>query len=153
MQVDIIHFNVESLQRCDNIDSNYSVVKTIQIINETNQIIITIKDELSAKLKRVEIENAVSINTSNSLSWLAILMMSLLFSIIILNDLYKLIFFLKKNSFCINNQVINSENEENIELEKRVFRKELNGNNPRKVPYLREKIIKINERRWRLSFK
>ena len=96
LQVDIIHFNVESLQRCDNIDSNYSVVKTIQIINETNQIIITIKDELSAKLKRVEIENAVSINTSKSLSWLAILMMSLLFSIIILNDLYKLIFFSKE---------------------------------------------------------
>jgi hypothetical protein len=104
----------------------------------------TVKTDLSFKIKQIETERVAQIQTVSSFSWLAILILSLLFAIIILNDLYNFIRFLQKNGYFTIKQRIRPE--ENIELEER-------ENGPRVISYLRKKIIKAHERRWRWSRK
>ncbi len=137
-------FSVRNVQGCDNFDSNYAELKTIEIKNKLIQQINTVKTELSFKIKQIETERIAQIQTASSFSWLAILILSLLLSIAILNDLYSFIRFLQKHGYLIIKQGIRPE--ENIELEER-------ENGPRVISYLRKKIIKVQERRWRWSRK
>jgi hypothetical protein len=143
-EVVIKTFLIRNEQGCDNFDSNYAELKAIEIKNKLIEQINTVKTDLYFKIKQIETERVAQIQTVSSFSWLAILILSLLFAIAILNDLYNFIRFLQKNGYFTIKQRIRPE--ENIELEER-------ENGPRVISYLRKKIIKAHERRWRWSRK
>jgi hypothetical protein len=95
--MEIAEFNVTSLEECDRLDPNYTEMKAKEIINNTKNTIQTINNLLAKKLKDLQTEKAVFIQTATSLSWLALLVTSVFILIIILNDLQKIFSFLKEN--------------------------------------------------------
>ena len=97
-----VEFNITSLEVCDRLDSKYVEMKAHQITNAAETKVETLITELDTKLKKLDKEKAVVIKAATSVSWLAILVTSLFIFIIILNDLYKLFYFLKKNSSSLN---------------------------------------------------
>ncbi len=106
---EIAEFNITSLEECDCLDPNYTEMKANQMNNKTKNTIQTINNLLGKKLKDLEKEKAVLIQTATSLSWLALLVASVFILIIILNDLHKLVCFLKENSSFLNRKSENNK--------------------------------------------
>ncbi len=105
---EIKEFNITSLEECDRLDPKYAEIKATEINNEAIVKVQTINTAFANKLKDLEKEKAVLIQTATSLSWLALLVTSVFILIIILNDLHKLFSFLKENSSFLNrkNEII-----------------------------------------------
>ena len=92
-------YNISSLEDCDRVYSNYLADKVKMIKKETVAQVTTIKKELNIKLDQIEKENSIVIKVATSFSWLAILVISLVFIINALSDIQKLIRYLKKNYY------------------------------------------------------
>ena len=92
----VFRYNISCLDECDLLDSNYVAIKASRIKNETNAKVETIKKEFNIKLSQIEKQKAIEIKAASSFSWLAILMICLVFLINVLIDFQKLICYLKK---------------------------------------------------------
>ena len=130
---EVVRINISSLEECDRFDLNYVVSKVNRIKNETNAKVETIRKELNIKLDIIEKEKAIEIKAATSFSWLAILMICLVFLINVLIDFQKFICYLKKY-FCVKNRLNKvtpqktekpSSNEQNSVF-RQVFEKEKN---------------------------
>jgi hypothetical protein len=60
------------------------------------------KAHIAAKIKQIEKDSEVVKIASRSFTWFAILMISLFFIILILNDLFRFVVFMKKQHCCLN---------------------------------------------------
>ena len=113
---EIKEFNITNLEECDRLDPNYAKMKASEINNDAKIKVETINIAFAKKLKDLEKEKAVVIQTATSLSWLAILVSSVFIFIIILNDLHKLFSFLKENSSFLNRKRENKINPPTIAI-------------------------------------
>ena len=101
---EVVRINISSLEECDRLDSYYVAGKVNRIKNEKNAEMETIKKELNLKLNQIEKEKAIGIKAATSFSWLAILVICLVFLINVLIDFQKLICYLKKY-FCVKKRL------------------------------------------------
>ncbi len=96
----MVRINISSLENCDRLDFNYTIMRSEQIKLDSERKLENIKFELAEKLEINEKKRAHVVKVATSFGWLAILMIFLLFLISILIDCQKLISYLKKY-YCI----------------------------------------------------
>jgi hypothetical protein len=98
--IEVVRINISSLENCDRLDFNYTIMRSEQIKLDSERKLENIKFELAEKLEINEKKRAHVVKVATSFGWLAILMIFLLFLISILIDCQKLISYLKKY-YCI----------------------------------------------------
>ena len=96
----VFRYNLSSLEECDRLESNYTLMKLKKIKQDEVLTVKKIKEELAAKLEKIEKDKEIQILVSSSFGWLAILMICLVFLINGLIDSQKLICYLKKY-YCV----------------------------------------------------
>ena len=119
-----VSFEIKSLGDCDRLDSNYTAMKANHINNETKEKVVTIQVELVKKLKELEKEKAIVFRTATSFTWVALMMIVILFSIIFLTDIMKLINYLNKiksRNTAIVNTTPSIKNLNNNDVKRSVF--------------------------------
>ena len=100
----VFRYNLSSLEECDRLESNYTLMKLKKIKQDEELTIKKIKEELAAKLEKIEKDKEIQIQVATSFGWLAILMICLVFLINGFLDLQKLICYLKKY-YCLNKRL------------------------------------------------
>ena len=96
----VVRYNISSLEECDRLDSNYTLMKLEKIKKDDERTIKKIKEELVVKLAKNEKEKEILYLLAVSFGWLAVLMICLVFLINGFLDLQKLICYIKKY-YCI----------------------------------------------------
>ena len=111
---EIVRINISNLGNCDRLDNSFSTSKSLEMNNETTKKIETMKIELEKKLEKIKNENAATIHSATSFSWLALIMIAFLFLFATLSDLLKCVSYFKENSyFNMKKQNIYKKNENN----------------------------------------
>ena len=100
----VFRYNLSSLEECDRLESNYTLMKLKKIKQDEVLTVKKIKEELAAKLEKIEKDKEIQILVSSSFGWLAILMICLVFLINGLIDSQKLICYLKKY-YCVKKRL------------------------------------------------
>ena len=91
-----IRLNITNLEFCDRLDSNYSLFKSRKITSDAEKEVNMRKSDIASKIKQIEKDSEVVKIASISFTWFAILIISVFFLILIINDLFKLVVFIRK---------------------------------------------------------
>jgi hypothetical protein len=95
--IETLSINITNLELCDNLDPYYTMIKSKQIKEIIAVEVQQIKTDVDKKLNKLENQNIVFTKVAYSFSWLAILVIFLIILIFVLNDMFRLISFLKKS--------------------------------------------------------
>jgi hypothetical protein len=125
-----IRINITNLEFCDRLDSNYSLFKSRKITSDAEKEVNMRKADIAAKIKQIEKDSEVVKIASISFTWFAILIISVFFLILIINDLFKLVAFMKKHHCSLN-----------VKIEKRMNKKILGDSKLKEKENLFKQVI------------